>query len=313
MRRVRRARAPLPVLVVLAVAIPACSPPSGPSGGGGGGGSSTLPAAPVPITPMAGATVTVDRPTFTVQNARGYDSGQATYTFELATGSGTKVLATTSAPAGSGTTSATFADALPRGLSLSWRALARNATGEVASDRVVFQPAAVDCAGAGNRYAKAVVESFLTECSLRHNSYNDPDEVLGAPDAGRLTNAPFVGYGFMSLGEKGHVTVDMERCALDTPGPDIRVWQTVSVEPVTLYVAGQPQGPFILVGDRVRCGTREPGGPFSGYCEFDLADAEIREARYLRVEDGEHYPCEQADTDSEGADLDAVQILHLKP
>ena len=273
-----------------------------------------LPAVPLAVTPAAGASVTTDRPTFTVRNALGFDEGAATYTFELATASGTRVLSTVSMLAGRGTTSATFPDVLPRGLVLSWRAIARNAAAvEVASARVTFRPPAVVCMAGQNPYAKRVLELFLTNCSRRRNSYNDPSEVLGPPDAERISANPFVGLGFLSLGEKGHVDVDMEVCATDTPGGDIRVWQTVSNEPVTLYAAGQPQGPFILLGDRVRCGTRLGGGPFSGYCDFDLADAEVQEARYLRIEDGEHYPCPDADTDSEGADIDAVQILHLKP
>jgi hypothetical protein len=30
------------------------------------------------------------------------------------------------------------------------------------------------------------------------------------------------------------------------------------------------------------------------------------------VEDGEHYPCELGETDSEGADIDAVEMLNRK-
>lgn len=305
-----RGRAALSALVVLpslscgpAVIGPSPMPTAEPLG-----------AIPSVVTPAAGASVTADRPTFTVRNALAYDEGAATYTFELATASGAKVIATIAAPAGRGTTSATFADPLPRGLVLSWRAIARSAAGnEVASVRVTFRPPPVDCLAGRDPYAKTVIDLFLTNCSRRRNSYNDPREVLGPPDAERVSAMPFVGIGFLSLGEKGHVTVDMEACAVDTAGGDIRVWQTVSNEPVTLYAAGRPEGPFLLVGDRFRCGTRLGGGPFSGYCDFDLADAEVQEARYLRVEDGEIYECQIADTDSEGADIDAVQVLHLKP
>jgi hypothetical protein len=273
-----------------------------------------LPAIPVAVAPAAGAAVTADRPTFTVRNALGYDEGAASYTFELATASGNRGLGTVTVPAGRGTTSATFAEPLPRGLVLSWRAVARSAAGsEVASVRVTFRPPAVACLSGRNPYAKAVLELFLTNCSRRRNAYSDAREVLGPPDASRVSANPFVGAGFLSLGEKGYVTLDMEVCAVDTPGGDVRVWQTVSNEPVTLYAAGRPEGPFLLVGDRVRCGTRVGSGPFSGYCDFDLGEGEIEEARYLRVEDGEHYPCPDAETDSEGADIDAVQVLHLKP
>jgi hypothetical protein len=33
----------------------------------------------------------------------------------------------------------------------------------------------------------------------------------------------------------------------------------------------------------------------------------------VRIEDGEHYPCEAGETDSEGADIDAVEMLNRKP
>jgi hypothetical protein len=307
----RRGGAALWALVVMA-GLAACGP--GMMGPDSMPTPEALPPVPVAVTPAAGASVTADRPTFTVRNAMGYDQGAATYTFELANASGAMVIATVSAPAGRGTTSAAFTDPLPRGLVLSWRAVARSAAGsEVASARLTFRPPGVDCVAGRDPYAKRVIDLFLTNCSRRRNSYNDPGEVLGPPDAARISSDPFVGTGFLSLGEKGHVDVDMEVCATDTPGGDIRVWQTVSNEPVTLYVAGRPEGPYLLIGDRVRCGTRLGGGPFSGYCDFDLADGEIQEARYLRVEDGEHFPCQEADTDTEGADIDAVQVLHLKP
>jgi hypothetical protein len=273
----------------------------------------TQPTVPVPIDPASGASVTADRPTFTVRNAQGYDQGAATYTFELANASGAQVLSKVDVPAGRSTTSAPFPIPMPRGLMLSWRAIATNGAGAtVASARVSFRPPGAECVTGRGPYAKRVVDLFLTNCSRRNNSYNDPEEVLGRPDAARISADPFVGTGFLSLGEKGHVDVDMEVCAVDTPGDDIRVYQAVSNEPVTLYVAGRPEGPYVLLGDRVRCGTRSGDGIFSNYCDFDLAAGEVQEARYLRVEDGELYPC-PGDTDTEGADIDAMQVLHVKP
>jgi hypothetical protein len=32
----------------------------------------------------------------------------------------------------------------------------------------------------------------------------------------------------------------------------------------------------------------------------------------VRIEDGEHYACEDAQTDSEGSDIDAVEMLNRK-
>ncbi|HEX9202927.1 MAG TPA: hypothetical protein VF964_03110, partial [Vicinamibacteria bacterium] len=87
--------------------------------------------------------------------------------------------------------------------------------------------------------------------------------------------------------------------------------QTVSQEPVTLYASGTADGPFVLVESRKVCGTRVPG-VFSRACTFDLGKAGLEEARYLRVEDGELFPC-PGGTDTEGADIDAVEILNAKP
>jgi hypothetical protein len=305
---------PRPVLRASAVAILLLSgcgsePPTGPDGGDGDAG---LPAVPVLVTPAAGAQLTVDTPTFTVQNARGYNTTAASYTFHLLTRSGTTELATVTVTAGRGTTSATFATPVPRGMTLSWRVNAVTAGRQVESSSSTFTGPPVDCQNVAGAFGKAVVEFFLPACSLQHNRYNDPEDTVGRPDATRISSSPFVGTGFMSLGEEGHVTLDMRGCFVDGPGDDLRIYQTVSSEPVTVYVSGSPQGPWVSIGDREPCGVRSGGGIFSNHCTFDLATGEVTEARYVRVEDGEHYPCEQGTTDSEGADLDAVEMLNRK-
>jgi hypothetical protein len=157
-------------------------------------------------------------------------------------------------------------------------------------------------------YAQAVVDWWLPQCTLEHNSYNDPEEVLGPPDAVNLGGNTY--QGFMSLGQGGYVTVDMGTTFTDGPGPDVRVYQAVSGagEPVTLYAASSPSGPFTMVGLRVPCGVRTPG-LFSNHCDFDLAAGGVASARYLKIEDGEIYPCLSGGTDSEGTDIDAVEIL----
>jgi hypothetical protein len=159
-------------------------------------------------------------------------------------------------------------------------------------------------------YAVAVVDWWLPDCTLRHNAYNDPQQVLGPPDAVNLGGKDRF-RGFMSLGQGGYVTVDMGASAVDGPGPDVRVFQTVGSEPVTLYAATSPQGPFALVGLREPCGVRTPG-VFSNHCDFDLHDAGLSEARYFKIEDGEIYPCLAGNTVTEGADIDAIQILNQK-
>ena len=75
---------------------------------------------------------------------------------------------------------------------------------------------------------------------------------------------------------------------------------------------GSPTGPFQLLGYRVRCGTRVPGIPLAATATSTSAAAEVQEARYFKVQDGELYPSARATPPSEGADIDAVEILHLK-
>ena len=157
--------------------------------------------------------------------------------------------------------------------------------------------------------AASVVDWWLPRCSLEHNGYSDPTQVLGPP------NAVFLGVkdqytGFMSLGQGGYVVVDMGVPAVDGPGPDVRIYQTTSNEPVTLYAATSPQGPFTLVALQVPCGTRTGGGVLSNHCDFDLHDAGLASARYLKIEDGEIYPCLKGGTITEGADIDAVELLN---
>jgi len=282
---------------------------------GGCGGSTAgpspqeLPASPVPLSPVGGIAVATDTPLLTVQNAHGFDAGQADYTFSVRTPSGVLPLADFTVPAGSGTTAATVPAPLPRGMLLAWSVTARGARGEATSAEATFRGPSVECLPTDDPYAKSVVDWWLSSCSLSHNIYNDPQEVLGPPDS--RGQGPDRFTGFMSLGEGGYVTVDMEGCAVDAPGPDVRVFQRASSEPVTLRAAGSPDGPFVLIGYRKPCGEAIEGTR-SGFCDFDLADGEVEQARYFKIEDGELYPC-PGDTLSEGADIDALQILGTGP
>lgn len=155
----------------------------------------------------------------------------------------------------------------------------------------------------------SVVDWWLPRCSLETNGYNDTAQVLGPPDAISL-GVKDQYRGFMSLGQGGYVTVDMGASVSDGPGADIRVFQMASNEPVTLYAATSPQGPFTLVGLQVSCGVRTGGGVASFHCDFDLHDAGLAAARYFKIEDGEIYPCLKRGTISEGADIDAIQTLN---
>jgi hypothetical protein len=160
-------------------------------------------------------------------------------------------------------------------------------------------------------YALSVVDWWLPQCTIERNGYGDARQVLGAPDAASL-GARDQYTGFMSLGQGGYVTVDMGASAIDGPGADVRVFQSVSSEPVTLYAATNAQGPFVLVALRTPCGVRTPG-VFSNHCDFDLHDGGMAEARYFKVEDGEVYPCLKGGTLTEGGDIDGIQILNQKP
>jgi len=162
-------------------------------------------------------------------------------------------------------------------------------------------------------YARSVVDWWLPECSLTHNRYNDPGQVLGAPDAVFLGTKDAY-RGIMSLGQGGYVTVDLVDSAVDGRGPDLRVFQMTGAEPVTVYGATSAEGPFVLIGLRVDCGERTPGmGNPNRHCDFDLNGTGLAEARYLKVEDGEIYPCLAGGTITEGADIDAIEILNKKP
>lgn len=156
-------------------------------------------------------------------------------------------------------------------------------------------------------YAQSIVDWWMPACSLARNRYVDPRDVLGPPDAVNLGGQDNY-LGFISLGQGGYVTVDMGVTFTDGDGPDVRVYQTVTGEAVTLYASANPQGPFTLVGLRVPCGVRSPG-IFSNHCDFDLHDGGLASARYLKIEDGEIYPCLAGGTVTEGADIDAVEIL----
>ena len=269
------------------------------------------PTPPTLVSPIDGVSVGSDTPTFVVQNATpDFGPGQATYTFKITSQGGARDILTFDAPAGDLITTVTSPEPLPRGMLLRWQVTATNGSGEQSSVTSTFRLPPVNCQPSNGPYVKDWVDWFVPNCSLAQNSYNDPDDVIGAPDAGGRGPNGF--FGFLSLGDGGHIDVDMQSCAEDGPGFEIRVWQSVSSEPVVLYAAGRPTGPYVRIRQVRNCG-HPSADYFSNYCDFDLAEAEIQEARYFRVEDGERTPCNQAGTNTEGADIDAVEILSPKP
>ena len=175
------------------------------------------------------------------------------------------------------------------------------------------EPSPTPCAPATSAYATRVAEWWIPAGSMAGNSYNDPQQALGASNAGGF--GPDSYTGFVSLGNGGHVTVELSGCISDASGNDIRVYQAFSTEPVTVYVATKVEGPYTLLppffkdcpsSSRDRLAENRNA---RGYCDFDLGAAGVSQARYVRVEDAELYPFYAAGTTSEGADLDAVQAL----
>ena len=170
-------------------------------------------------------------------------------------------------------------------------------------------PTATPCPAATSAYAKAVTEWWIPASSLAQNMYDNPQDAVGEPNAGGF--GPLNYTGFVSLGFGGHVTVDLGGCVTDVPGNDLRIYQAVSSEPLSVYVSTSPDGPFTLLQPFFQdCGGRVQGDAVKKQCEFDLASAGVTQARYVRVEDAEIFPC-PCGTASEGADLDAVQALAL--
>jgi hypothetical protein len=159
------------------------------------------------------------------------------------------------------------------------------------------------------QFAQSVVDWWIPKCSAAYNHarYGDPQNVLGAPDAVNL-GAKDEYEGITSLGQGGYVIVDMGRSVVNQPGDDIRVYQMTSGEPVTLYGSDNATGPFVLIARQRECGERTPGIK-ANHCDFDLAEGQLTSARYLKIEDGEIYPCIAGGTATEGADIDAVEVL----
>lgn len=84
--------------------------------------------------------------------------------------------------------------------------------------------------------------------------YNDCTEALGAPDYWSEVNPQsldgFDYYGFVSLGVRGTLIVDMGPMSAITDGygADFKVWQAVSREQFHVYIAEQASGPWFDLG-----------------------------------------------------------------
>ena len=278
-------------------------------GGGGTPAGPSAPAVPQPISPADGAVIDTKTPEFVVRNAAGFEDG-ATYDFVvLAAATDDVVAEMLGVPATPVQTSALLLQPLPAGFGYRWKAIAHAGGIDVESRLVRFE-VGVPCEDTRDPWAKRVVDLSLTACTERRNRAGllDPANVLGPPDARGTVEGNY--QNFLSLGEGGVVTVDMGACIDDGEGADLRVFQYIESEPVQVRVAAEPHGPWFDLGTKA-CG--DGGLEYrSNHCDFDLAAAGVRAARYVQVEDAERFPCESAGTRTEGADIDAVQVLNIR-
>ncbi len=118
---------------------------------------------------------------------------------------------------------------------------------------------------------------------------NEADEgwtaaALGAPD--------MINY---SIGKNGWVVLDMQYPVIDGPGPDFIVHEgDATAEDYTCYVGETMDGPWFNVGMG------------SGTFDFDIANAGIPEAQFIKIiDDGDG----QANVGNAGFDLDAIEAL----
>ncbi len=131
-------------------------------------------------------------------------------------------------------------------------------------------------------------------------THNDPTEALGYTDAGGSAiasdNDPL--HGFISMDGGAYLELEMGATVQDSPGYDIRIYQYISDEPVELLAANSEIGPWLSLGARW-CVTLD--------CDFDLADAGLKYARFFRIRDLST-PAEKCHS-TYGADIDAIEWL----
>jgi len=119
-----------------------------------------------------------------------------------------------------------------------------------------------------------------------NNSADEGDTpgVIGAPD-----NRNY------SIGKDGWIVVDMEYPIPDGEGNDLIVYEgDTSAEGYTVYAGETIDGPWISLGEGV------------GTAEFDLAEGNIIEAQFFKIEDDGDGVAVSADA---GFDLDAVESI----
>jgi len=103
---------------------------------------------------------------------------------------------------------------------------------------------------------------------------------------------------YFSLGG-GYIIFDMGTGTevINSPGSDIRVYETNNIEPYSVYIS-QDMNSWTFVGDG------------AGITEFDISSTGMNQARYIQVSDG--IKEEETNGDSPGADIDGVKALRFE-
>lgn len=157
-----------------------------------------------------------------------------------------------------------------------------------------------------NLYGEEVAGANITCHGI--NRYTDPSEALGSPNAGVFVPGSRNYYGFVSLGIDGSIVLRMALPVADGIGADIRVYQSVSNEPLEVWVSPSMTEEFVSLGIK-NCGR--PGGAFNQYCEFDIKDSGYNAIRYVFIKDKQRTQIPNIYCyESAGADIDAVQGLY---
>ncbi len=157
-----------------------------------------------------------------------------------------------------------------------------------------------------NLYGEEVAGANITCQGI--NRYTDPSEALGLPNAGAFVPSSRNYYGFVSLGIDGSIVLRMSLPVADGSGNDIRVYQSVSNEPLEVWVSPSMTEEFVSLGIK-NCGRR--GGGFDQYCEFDIQDSGYKSIRYVFIKDKQRTQIPDIYCyESAGADIDAVQGLY---
>lgn len=152
------------------------------------------------------------------------------------------------------------------------------------------------CSVTGDQYASYAVDWIVRkQCPLL--LMTDQNQALGFPDAHYYPGSSNPWRGFISMSDGGELVVEVGATVVDQPGPDIRVHQFVSEEPIEVLVGPTEVGPWYSLGTAF-C---------SENCDFDLASAGVAYTRYVKIRDLTS-PMQTCHTTA-GADIDSVQWI----